>query len=259
MVPGPRAIVTAAVGFGYFGFGSVLCSWVVLPLATAGLRDPDEAIRRSQRVVSWGFRSFHAVIRATGRFAYDPDAAGLSPPDGPCVLVSNHPTLIDVTALLATLVHGCAVVRHDLYRSVFWSSLMRRVGNIDAGDGGVMAGGAVISEALDRLRRGHPVLMFPEGSRSPAGGLRRFRKGAFDVACRAGAPVVAYYLSVDPPTLTKGTRWYALSPVPSVMTVELLGRFDPGDHGSDPARLLAAVEVCYRERLARWREERQKV
>lgn len=259
MLPGPRAIVTAAVGFGYFGVGSALCSWVVLPLATAGLRDPDEAIRRSQRVVSWGFRSFHAVIRATGRFAYHPDAAGLSPPEGPCVMVSNHPTLIDVTALLATLVHGCTVVRHDLYRSVFWSSLMRRVGNIDAGDGGVMAGGAVISEALDRLRRGHPVLMFPEGSRSPAGGLRRFRKGAFEVACRAGVPVVAYYVSVDPPTLTKGTRWHELSPEPSVMTVELLGRFEPEDHDSDPARLLAAVEACYRDRLARWREARQKV
>lgn len=254
MVPSPRTLATAAVSFTYFGLGSVFFSWVVLPLATVTERDPDQAVRRSQKLVSLGFRSFHAVMRATGRFSYLPDAAGLGPTDEASVIVSNHPTLVDVTALLASLVYGCTVVRHGLYHSVFWGSLMRRVGNLDAGDGGVMSGGAVLSDALDRLSRGHPVLLFPEGSRSPAGGLRRFRSGAFELACRAKVPVRAYYISVDPPTLTKGTPWYALSPTPSVMTVEPIGRFDPGDHDYDPRRLRTVVETCYREHLARWRD-----
>lgn len=47
-----------------------------------------------------------------------------------------------------------------------------------------------IRRALDILRRGEPLVIFPEGGRSSDGRLRTFRPGAFRIALATGAPVV---------------------------------------------------------------------
>jgi 1-acyl-sn-glycerol-3-phosphate acyltransferase len=44
-----------------------------------------------------------------------------------------------------------------------------------------------LSEAT--LERGSPVMMFPEGTRSPDGHMRAFKPGAFDLALRTGCPI----------------------------------------------------------------------
>jgi 1-acyl-sn-glycerol-3-phosphate acyltransferase len=47
-----------------------------------------------------------------------------------------------------------------------------------------------VRKALHVLRAGEPLVMFPEGGRSPDGRLRPFRPGAFRLAVQTGAPVV---------------------------------------------------------------------
>jgi 1-acyl-sn-glycerol-3-phosphate acyltransferase len=50
--------------------------------------------------------------------------------------------------------------------------------------------GAAVRRALRLLRQGEPLVIFPEGGRSPDGRLQPFRAGAFRLALAAGAPVV---------------------------------------------------------------------
>lgn len=47
-----------------------------------------------------------------------------------------------------------------------------------------------VSEALDQVGDGVGILFFAEGSRSPDGKLRRFKKGAFRIAASQGLPVL---------------------------------------------------------------------
>ncbi len=47
-----------------------------------------------------------------------------------------------------------------------------------------------VSEALDRVGEGVGVLFFAEGTRSPDGKLRPFKKGAFRVAATQGLPIL---------------------------------------------------------------------
>jgi 1-acyl-sn-glycerol-3-phosphate acyltransferase len=47
-----------------------------------------------------------------------------------------------------------------------------------------------VSEALDRLGDGVGILFFAEGSRSPDGKLRPFKKGAFRIAASQGLPIL---------------------------------------------------------------------
>jgi 1-acyl-sn-glycerol-3-phosphate acyltransferase len=47
-----------------------------------------------------------------------------------------------------------------------------------------------LDEAVRRIRGGTSVVLFPEGTRSPDGAVRRFKRGSFSLAIEAGVPVV---------------------------------------------------------------------
>ncbi|MHB8418410.1 MAG: lysophospholipid acyltransferase family protein [Myxococcales bacterium] len=131
-------------------------------------------------------------------------------PAGPFVLVANHPTLIDVVLLLASYPSICCVASSRYFSSPLVGTLLRSCGHIDAGEGNAFDGLAVIDGALERLRAGDPVLIFPEGTRSPWPGIGPFRAGAFVIASLARVPVVPVTIRPEPPGLLKGMSWYTV-------------------------------------------------
>ena len=241
----------AAAGamFAYFGVGGAVMSWWTLPRALRGLA-PRDARRRARSIVSQGFRRFHGHVRALRILDHDPAAVDLGDLPTPCVIVANHPTLLDTPALGAALPEVCFVVRHDVYTSPLFGPLLRACGHIDAGQGAGLVDNAVVSEAVARLREGASLLIFPEGSRSPPGGLRRMRRGAFEVACRAEVPVVALLLRCDPPVMPRGVAWYDIPPEVARYTVTRLATVHPAEVQGDPRALARRLEELYRSRLA---------
>lgn len=249
--------VTGGAMFAYFAAGGALMSWAVLPVATRGL-GPEDARRRAKSLCANGFVSFHALLRALELVDFDPGSVVLDGGPSPCVYVANHPTLIDTPALGAALPQVCFVARRDFYRSRLFGPLLRACGHIDAGEGATLAGAAVVREALDRLAAGTSLLIFPEGTRSPPGGLRRMRRGAFEIACRAGVPVAPLFIACDPPVLHHAAPWHELPPTAVRYTVEAMSRVDPREFDGDARALARRVEAMYRERLAAWNERRQR-
>ncbi len=239
--------------FAYFGAGSLALSYVVLPLALRGLAPGAARVGRAHAIVARGFRQFHTIMRALRLLDYDPREASVPLPDGACVVISNHPTLVDVTAVTAALGSACTVVRTDLFENVFLGRILRECWHIDGGDGASMSGAAVIQGALDRLAAGFRVLVFPEGTRSPPGGVRRLRRGAFEIACRANVPVVLLFVTCTPPTLMKGVPWYALPKRLARMRITALDVLRPEDFGGDARRLARHAQAMYRARIEAWR------
>src|SRR5205085_6640129 len=120
----------------------------------------------------------------------DTDAAEAVRATGPSfVIVANHPTLIDVLALSAVFGRLTCVAKGGLFRAPLLGRVVRDCAHIDGGDGDPLSGAMVVQQALERLAQRMPVLVFPEGTRSPPGGLHPFKRGAFEIACRAGVPV----------------------------------------------------------------------
>jgi 1-acyl-sn-glycerol-3-phosphate acyltransferase len=212
--PLERFLHGALVGacFVFFWFGGAVLSWVILSFTRWRRRaaPPLDRIRACQDVVSRGFVWFTDAMRVLRLVHFDSRTVPRTLPDGPFVMVANHPTLIDVTALIATWPRLCCVAKSPLFRSPMVGRLLRHSGHIQGGDAGAMDGAAVMQQALDRLASGLPVLIFPEGTRSPPGGLHGFKRGALEIACRANVPVVPVFITCDPPTLMKGVPWYAL-------------------------------------------------
>ena len=160
--------------FAFFGAGAL-----VLSAAMPFLGRPD----RCHPLLRWPWRALLWLFEVTRIVRVDrsgiPDCRG-------CVLVANHPSLIDVVILVALVPRTLPVAKHGLKSNPFVSFIVR---NACLPDDETLPD---VSRAY--LEKGWNVLVFPEGTRSPASGIGRFRRGAMQVALRCGAPVVCVSL-----------------------------------------------------------------
>lgn len=244
-----RVLRTCVVATAFIGFwsGGTILAWLVLPLVavTARLRGRDPR-RTCQRLLADAFRVFHGYMSLTRLFrvklATPLDLAR------PSVLVANHTTLVDVTALFCLVPNLCCYARTPFARSPFVGRLLSLCGFIDAGTSMVERAKS-LDEAAARLAEGFHVLVFPEGSRSPEGELHHFHRGPFELACRADAPLVPLFLTCDPSALRRDQRFWAQPDTCATLTISASAPVSPATfaHKSRPMR--DALEARYRERI----------
>ncbi|HET6440600.1 MAG TPA: lysophospholipid acyltransferase family protein [Anaeromyxobacter sp.] len=236
-------VVFTGSSFLFFFLGGIFLSYVALPVLSLLVREPGARARLCRRAVQRTWVLFHDYMRFTRLLRYDPRRVELDLPRRPFVLVSNHPTLVDVTALAAAVPDLVVVAKRSMMKNFMVGPLLRRCRHIDAGDGSTFAGVNVFEQALCHLRAGTPVLLFPEGTRSPERGLGEFRLGAFQIAARAGVPLVPLLLRCEPPTLMRGQPWYRIPERTAVLSVGQLPLVRPG--GERPEELARAVRERY--------------
>jgi 1-acyl-sn-glycerol-3-phosphate acyltransferase len=240
---GLRIGVTGAAFLAFFTGGALL-GWVGVPVLRLVIRDRRARARRYRRIVRAAWRVFHHGLRWGGLLEYDPRRVRLDLPAGPFVLVANHPTLLDVTAIVSACPDLIIVVKATVYRSVLLGPLLRACDYVEVGGGGVLSSATSVEACVARLSAGLPVLIFPEGTRSPASGLHPFRAGATHIASLAGVPVIPVLIRCDPPTLLRGDAWWEVPPRTPVLSMEQLPRVEAGDPGS-----ISALHALYRERI----------
>ena len=243
-----RRILLTGSAFAFFFLGGAFLSYVALPIAWHRGGTHGERTRRCRALLARAWTIFHAYMQACGLLRYDPRSVRLDLPGGAFVLVANHPTLVDVTALLSACPDAVSIAKSSMFRSSLVGRVLRYCDHIDAGDGSPFAGVAVAEKAVTLLRSGTPVLIFPEGTRSPERGIGEFRHGAFEIAARAAVPVVPVFITCDPPTLMRGQPWYEVPDRMATMTVTQLPTVRaPLGRARDVASVLRSV---YLRRMA---------
>lgn len=246
-----RALLTGSA-FIFFWSGGAALSWIVLPLVHRRALSDEEKRRRSQDWVQWGFRVFWGYLRGLGLSDFDPGKVELDHPEEPFVMIANHPTLVDVTAVMSVAGRLSCVVGRAYYKLPMVRRLMDYAGHIDGGDGGSMASALVVVKALEHIAEGRSVLIFPEGTRSPELGLHPFQRGAFELARRAGVPIVPVFITSDPPTLMKHQRWYEVPPRPLSLRVRRLDDREPEVPSGSSERVAETYHRRFVERLEAW-------
>ncbi len=237
-----RIFRITAVGSSFFFFfiGGLLLSWVVLPLLFVfSKRDH----RLCQKVVQYAFRLFHAYMRWFGLINYRPQTSPDLPIDGPCVIIANHPTLVDVTAIMARYNDIHCFVKASLFKNPVTGPLLRCCGHISAADGT-----QAIAKALRFLDNGARILIFPEGTRSPQGAIGHFDPMAFRLAARAGVPLCTLHVTVTTPALSKNVPWFKFPDKPVFMRIHPMLCFSVCKQTSSriPASQLAQnIQDCY--------------
>jgi 1-acyl-sn-glycerol-3-phosphate acyltransferase len=251
-----RVFLLARVGLAGTAFlgawlGALVLATIVFPVARLRHRRAP-AMERAAACQRWLQRAFVLLcdyMRVCGLLHFNPRGLDDSTPGARYVMVANHPTLVDVAALSAVFGRFVCVAKPLLFRAPIIGRILRACAYLEGGEMEGLAGGTSVNQALDRLGQSMPMLVFPEGTRSPAGGLRRFRRGPFEIACRANVPVVPILIRCDPPALAKGTPWYDIPPRTAFLTVTRLPAMDPAAFGGDATSLTEACEATFRRHL----------
>src|SRR5215468_10793512 len=109
--------------------------------------------------------------------------------DGPLLLVANHVSWLDVYALNATLGGPRSVAKSEVARWPIAGSIARGFGTFFHVRGSYRDAASVKDAVAAALRRGEPVVVFPEGTTSEGGEVGRFHAAFFQAAVDAGVPV----------------------------------------------------------------------
>lgn len=239
-----RVVLTAAA-FSFFFLGGAVLSWIVLPLIALFVRDRWERGRKCQRVVRVAFRIFHAYMRWVRILHFEPRKLAVSMPSGPCVIVANHPTLVDVTALLSVLTDVAVVSKPAMYRSPIVGRLLRLCLHVEGARDPLVDGARVLRDCLERLEHGQSILIFPEGTRSPIGEVGAFKRGAFEVAARAKVLVCRFGIRCEPPVLSRQHPWWHTPRETPRMVVSQLASADPATWSGSAIAMARAVHSDY--------------
>ena len=218
----PVTAVKATILFGMLGtfwLGTFVFSWTGLPALHVFVRDPIRRRRAMQRLVSFCFRFVHAVLGGLG--IYRRRWRGQMVPQTPAVIVANHPSFLDFTAIAAACPTVCCVVKPLLMRNPFVGRVLRACGHVDGRSLTFAGAETTFRELRERLAEGFPVLIFPEGTRSPRDGLHAFRRGAFKLACDAGVPLHPLVIDCHPPALGKGVSIWEYPRSTPMLTIEV--------------------------------------
>lgn len=173
-------------------------------------------------------------------------------PPGPAVYAANHASVFDILIVFGHLpVDFRIIYKKSLSLVPLLGWAIRLGGHVPIDRGNPFRARRSLDAAARRIRGGTSVVVFPEGSRSPDGAVRHFKRGSFGLAIEAGVPIVPVSLvgvkAVVPQglsTLRPGTVAVALHP-----PVPVAGR-SPGDAealAEDVRRIVAAG--CHPEGL----------
>ena len=241
-------VLRTGLAFVGFGVGAVVAAMIAWVWARGA---PAQRELRTQHVVHQAFRLFVLWMKCLGLLRLSWVAGERLRGGGPRLVVANHPTLVDVVLLLARLPQADCVVKTAARRNALMRSIVTRAGYLanDEGD-------ALIDACADRIAQGRSVLLFPEGTRSPRGGLRRFQRGAAHIALKTGCPIVPVTITCRPPTLLKGQPWHDVADRRVQFVLRVGAPIDPARYlgaGSTlpvaARRLTADLQALYEHRL----------
>jgi 1-acyl-sn-glycerol-3-phosphate acyltransferase len=116
----------------------------------------------------------------------------------PYVVVSNHESFVDILLIshLPTEMKWMSKIEIMKIPGLGW--MMRLVRDIPLTRGDSTSGAAALAASIERLESGVSVMIFPEGTRSKTGEMRKFRAGAFKIAIEGQYPIL--------PLAVHGTR-----------------------------------------------------
>lgn len=183
------AIVRATIVmffFLLFGAGCIVISPLMLLL-----RSP----RHCQPVVRALWIPFVAFLRLAGIIGVD--RGNLPSALKGCVIAANHPSLIDVVIVLALVPRTLFVAKAALLRNPLMAAVVRNTS--------LPVDERLPEAAMPYLRDGWNLLVFPEGTRSPAsGGIHPFHRGVAHLVLRLGSPLVCLGISLSRRIVGKG-------------------------------------------------------
>ncbi|MBP9111555.1 MAG: 1-acyl-sn-glycerol-3-phosphate acyltransferase [Polyangiaceae bacterium] len=182
---------------------------ISVPTVLDGVLHRSSAERCDARIGWWARRLVERTtddLRVHGREHF---------PKGRTVLVmSNHQSHYDVPYLLHALGSNMRMIaKKELYRIPVFGPALRASGFVEIDRSSKERAQKSLAEAAELIRRGIPLWIAPEGTRSKDGSLLPFKKGGFHLALETGVPILPVSINGTRTILPSGAFSSARVPV----------------------------------------------
>jgi len=205
--------------FSCFGIGGVFLSLFVFPVIK--LFKGKESAKPSRRVIKIAFAVFVKLMALVGVFKFDIKGKEVLAGDSACIVISNHPTLIDYVVIASMLDNCDCVVKEKLWSNPFTMGVIRAAGYIPN------RGSEEVIESCGRsLESGSVLLVFPEGTRTTPGKPMTLQRGAANIALRCAKPIRLIHICCEPSFLTKEDKRYKVPAEQPVFKLRVGGLMD---------------------------------
>lgn len=201
----------------------------------------------TERSLLW--RILQCPIRIATTVALDLKVYGRNnvPRTGGALLVANHQSYLDPPLLAAQLYRPVSfMARHGLFENRYFGWLIRNLHAfpVRQGEGDVGA----IKETIARLKEGHILNIYPEGSRTEDGEIGPIERGIGLVAGRAGVPIV--------PVVIDGAyiAWHKNRKRPRAWPVRVMYGPAIDVNGMKASEIVTLIDRTLRRMLAKLRE-----
>jgi 1-acyl-sn-glycerol-3-phosphate acyltransferase len=171
-------------------------------------------------------------------------------PKGPIIVASKHQSAWETFALLPLIDNPVFILKRELqWVPIFgWLTIKGRMVPVDRGRG-AQALAAMIERARVELADNRQLIIFPEGTRRPAGAEPRYKIGVAHLYVAGGVPCV-------PIALNSGLFWprRSLRRFPGTVVAEILDPIPPGlDKDTFFERLQGDIETATARLIAEGR------
>ncbi|MBO5999943.1 MAG: 1-acyl-sn-glycerol-3-phosphate acyltransferase [Lachnospiraceae bacterium] len=190
------SVIRLILAAGFLVLFLVLSMPYAFILWLVGKKDPAKSLKASYRLVSWGFG---VIWKITGSKT---TVEGIEkiPLDRAVVFTANHRSIFDIVLLVSLIPVPTGVIAKKSMKKApllnIWMNMLH-CKYLDRND--IREGLQVILSAIEEVKNGVSILIFPEGTRNKTDEpILDFHAGSFKAATKPGAPVI-------PVTLT-GTR-----------------------------------------------------
>ncbi len=200
--------------FFIFGLGGLLLGIFALPVMKLIWQKKEVFNKKARRLVTALFRFFTAVLSvfSVAKITIN-DKKKLNNLGG-CVVVANHPSLLDVVTLISQIPNANCIVNASLKKNVIGAVVASLYITND------YEHAKLIELCKQTIAEGNALIIFPEGTRSKPQGQNQYKKGAARVALAAKCPIVPVFIGgndkiglrkKDPILLFNHTDYYRYS------------------------------------------------
>jgi 1-acyl-sn-glycerol-3-phosphate acyltransferase len=109
----------------------------------------------------------------------------------PAIYAANHISALDIPVLYANLPFQFRILaKKELFHYPFIGGHLKRSGQFPIDETNARASMRSLGRAIESLKAGMPLMIFPEGGRAADGHITPFMGGAFYAAIKAQVPVI---------------------------------------------------------------------
>lgn len=241
-------VCATGMAFAAIFFGGGILAVAVLPVF---LLAKDRHRERVQGAIHGLFRFYLFCLPRLGLLTLKFEGVDRLQAPGGRLIVANHPSLLDVVALMALVPNAQCIVKNQLWEHRLLGPLMRRAGYIRND----LEPEAFLAACKESLNKGQSLIIFPEGTRSQPGQPPSFRRGFANLATLTEASIQLVLITCDPPTLIKGEPWWRIPPSRPTFFLSAGECLDAQSYLGYPHRSIAArklvqfLEHYYAEKL----------